>query len=216
MVQVKPGVILARALVNLSDTVTVTDPAVVAEAARAGAAHSRRAGARHQLSFAAANLAQALLMTGDWDTAEAELTPAIDGGGLADFEDLACYRAWLAALRGATAAAEATLADLPVLRASEGPEDQAIITVAEAFTAARGQSKDALRYALATLAHAGTLRLRNEALRWAWPLAARSAYELGDTFAAHELLTELDSCPPGYLAPLLRAERELARAPRRR
>ena len=61
-------------------------------------------------------------MTGDWDTAEHRLTPAIDGGGLANLEDLACYRAWLAALRGATATAEATLADLPVLRASEGPE----------------------------------------------------------------------------------------------
>ena len=32
-----------------------------------------------------------------------------------------------------------------------------------------------------TLAHADALGIRPRALRWAWPLAARAAYELGDT-----------------------------------
>jgi hypothetical protein len=105
------------------------------------------------------------------------------------------------------------LAGLPVLRASESHQDQAIISVAEAFTAASaGRPEDALRCARATLAHASALGLRHEALRWAWPLAARSAYELGDTAVARELLSQLDSYPPGHLAPMLRAERELARA----
>jgi hypothetical protein len=47
---------------------------------------------------------------------------------------------------------------------------------------------------------------------WAWPLAARAAHDLGDTIAIGELLTLLDSYQPGYLAPMLRAERDLARA----
>ena len=105
------------------------------------------------------------------------------------------------------------LAGLPVLRASESPQDQAIISVAEAFAAAAGgRSEDALRCARATLAQADALGLRHEALRGAWPLAARSADELGDTATARELLSQLDSHPPGHLAPMLRAERELARA----
>ena len=49
-------------------------------------------------------------MLGDWDTAEAELTQAADADGLADNEYLACCRAWLAALRGDAAAAQAVLA----------------------------------------------------------------------------------------------------------
>ena len=127
---------LGRALLNLSDAVTGTDPAAGAEAARAAAAQLRRAGARDLLAAAVGNLAQALLMTGDWDAAEAELAQAADADGLAGIEFLACYRAWLAALRGDAPAAQATLAGLADLRASDDPQDQALIAVAEAFTAA--------------------------------------------------------------------------------
>ena len=49
---------------------TGTDPAAGAEAARTAAGHLRRAGARDSLAIAIGNLAQALLMLGDWDTAE--------------------------------------------------------------------------------------------------------------------------------------------------
>jgi tetratricopeptide (TPR) repeat protein len=112
---------LGRALLNLSDTVTGTDPAAGAEAARAAAAQLRRTGHRRQLAVAVTNLAQALLMTGDWDAAEAELAQAADTDGLAGLEFLACSRAWLAALRGDAPAAQAALAGLADLRASEDP-----------------------------------------------------------------------------------------------
>ena len=49
-------------------------------------------------------------------------------------------------------------------------------------------------------------------MRWAWPLAARAAHDLGDTAATGELLALLDDYQPGHLAPMLRAERDLARA----
>jgi class 3 adenylate cyclase/predicted ATPase len=204
---------LGRALVNLSDAVTDTDPAAGAEAARAAATHSRRAGDRYKLAVAVENLAQALLMTGDWDTAEAELAQAADADGLAGIEPLACYRAWLAALRGDTAAAEAALAGLADLRASEGPQDQALIAVPEAFTAAaRRQPAAALRHARTALDHAAAIGISHEYLRWAWPLAARAAHDLADTATTRDLLALLDACPPGRLAPMQRAERDLARA----
>ncbi len=159
------------------------------------------------------NLAQALLMTGDWDTAEAELAQAIDADGLAGIEHLACYRAWLAALRGDTPTAQAALAALGDLRASEDPQDKATIAVAEAFTAAaRHQPAAALRHARAALAHAGALGISHEYLRWAWPLAARAAHDLTDTATTRELLALLDGYQPGQLAAMQRAERDLARA----
>ena len=204
---------LGRALLNLSDTVTGTDPAAAAEAARAAAAQLRRAGDRDLLAFAVVNLAQALLMTGDWDAAGAELAQAADADGLTDIEYLACYRAWVTALRGDAPAAEAALAGLGDLRASEDPQDQAFIAVAEAFTAAAlGQPAAALRRARTALDHAAALGISHEALRWAWPLAARAAYDLAETATVAELLAMLDGYRPGQLAPMQRAERDLARA----
>jgi class 3 adenylate cyclase/predicted ATPase len=204
---------LAHALINLSDTVTATDPAAGAEAARAAAAHSRRAGARDHLAAAVANVIQALMMTGDWDAAEATLAQSVDGDGLGDIEFLACYRAWLAALGGDTPAAQANLAGLVHLRASEDPQDKAFVEAVEAFTAAaRRQPAAALRHARSVLGHAGALGISHEYLRWAWPLAARAAYDLADTSTADGPLAMLDEYQPGNLAPMLRAERGLARA----
>jgi class 3 adenylate cyclase/predicted ATPase len=204
---------LGRALLNLSDAVTTTDPAAGAEAARAAAAHLRRAGARDFLAVAVMNLAQALLTTGDWDGAEAELAQAVHGDGLADMEFLACYRAWVAALRGDTQTAQAVLAGLGDLRASEDPQDPAMISVVEGFTAAAGrQPAAALRCARAALGQAGAVGISSDYLRWAWPLAARTAHDLGDISAIGELLALLDRYQPGQLAPMERAERDLARA----
>ena len=152
-------------------------------------------------------------MLGDWDAAEQELTQAADSDGLADYEFLACYRGWLAALRGDAATAQTMLAALADLRASEDPQDNSLISLVEAFAAAaRRQPQDALRHARATLAHANALGISPEDQRWAWPLAARAAYDLRDTAATGELLTLLDDYQPGHLAPMLRAERDLARA----
>ena len=201
---------VGSALLNLSDALMATDPAAAAEAARTAAGHGRRAGDRVQLAFAVVNLTVALLMLGDWDAAEGELSQAIDADGLADIEYLPCHRGWLAGLRGAAAAAEAILAGLPDLRASEDPQDKSLVSTVEAFTAAaRRQPQNALRHAQATLAQAGALGISHDCVRWAWPLAARAAHELGDTAAASELLALLDACPPGHLAPMLRAERHL-------
>jgi hypothetical protein len=99
------------------------------------------------------------------------------------------------------------------MRASEEPQSQAEISAAEAFVAvARHQPEAALRHARATLAYADVLGLTHEATRWAWPLAARAAWELDDTAATAELLAMLDALQPGRLPPMLRAERNLARA----
>jgi predicted ATPase len=204
---------IGRALLNLADALAVTDPPASAEAARTAAGHLRRAGARDLLAFAITNLVQALLMLGDWDAAQGELAKAADAEGLTDIGHVASYRGWIAALRGDTRTAETMLARMRDLPASEDPQDKATISVAEAFTAAaRGQPRDALRCARAALAHVGALGISHESLRWAWPLGARVAFDLRDTAAVDDLLAQLDAYQPGHLAPMLRAERDLARA----
>ena len=211
--QADDNLALGRALLNLADPLAVSDPAAAAEAARAAAGHLRRIGARDRLAFAISNLAQALLTLGDWDAVQAELTQAAEADGLADHGLLACDRGWLAALRGDTATAQTMLAGLGDLRASEDPQDKAEISVVEAFAAAaHRQPQDALRHARATLAHADALGISHEFLRWAWPLAARTAHDLGDTAAIRELLALLDPYQPGHLAPMQRAEGDLVRA----
>jgi class 3 adenylate cyclase/predicted ATPase len=204
---------LGTALVNLANILAITDPGAAAEDARAAAGHLRRVGDRDGVAFAITNLAQVLLILGDWDAAEAELTRAADADALADYEYLTCYRGWLAALRGDAAAAETVLAGLNDLRNSEDPQDKATISLVEAFAAtARRQPQTALGHARAILVHAGALGISHECLRWAWPLAAQAANDLGDTAAVGELLTLLDSYQPGHLPPLLKAERALVRA----
>ena len=159
------------------------------------------------------NLVCALLEVGDWDAADRELTEALDADGLADIELVTCYPGWLAALRGDADAAEAVLAALGELRDTEDLQDKATIGLVEGFAAAaRGQAADALRHARGLLAYADTVGISGESLRWAWPLAARAAYELRDTAATGELLAMLDSYLPGNLAPMQRAERDLVRA----
>jgi hypothetical protein len=204
---------LGRALLNLSDALAVTDPAAAAEAARTATEHLRRAGVPDHLTIAITNLVQALLLQGDWDAADSELTQEADSGALADQDFMALQRGWLAALRGDAATAGAILDGLGDLQASEDPQDKAMISVVEAFTAAaRGEPADALRHARTTLGYADALGISFEHMRWAWPLATRAAYDLSDRAATTELLALLDSEQPGHLAPMLRAERDLVRA----
>jgi class 3 adenylate cyclase/tetratricopeptide (TPR) repeat protein len=200
-----------RALLNLADSLAPTDAVGAQEAARSAVQHLRRTGARDYLAFAVGNLAQALVLLGDWDAAENELSQAVDSAGSADI--LSCNHGWLAALRGDAATAEADVAGLRDMQASEVPQDQVTVLTVQAFAAAaRRQPEGALRHARAMLDHVRAIGIGHECIRWGWPLAARAAHELGDTAAIHDLLSLLNGYPPGYLAPMLRAERELVLA----
>jgi class 3 adenylate cyclase/predicted ATPase len=204
---------LGRTLNNLSAMVAETDPAAAAEAARTAAGHLRRAGAREYLAVSLFNLGQALLMLGEWDAAEAEFAQAADADGLAGNETIINHQAWLAAIRGDADRAQALLTAMPDMRASEEPQTKALVMIVEVFiAAARGEPETTLRRAQTTLAYAEALGIAHEATRWAWPLAARTAWELGDVATSKELLAMLDALQPGRLPPMLRAERDLARA----
>jgi class 3 adenylate cyclase/tetratricopeptide (TPR) repeat protein len=200
------------ALLNLADAEADTDAPAAADHARAAAGQLRRAGASRYLAFAIANLAQALLMLGDWGGAEAELA-SVDADGLAAFDYVVGYRGLLAALRGDIVTAEICRDGLGDLRASEDAQDKTMVGIVEAFIAvACGQREAALRQALDTLSLADTLGMTADNIRWAWPLAVRTAWDLGDGAATAKLLGMIDARQPGQVSPLLWAERDLARA----
>lgn len=202
---------LANVLLNLAAAIEPADPAAAAEISRTAVAHARQVGDRDTLAYAVGNLAEALLALGEWNAVEDELIHAADADGLADYEHLARDRARLAALRGEAETADALLAALPALRASDNSEDKARNSEVDAFAAAaRRCPEDALRHAHASLAYADAVG--PGFLRWVWSLGARAAYELGDADITDELLALLDSHPPGHLVPMLHAERDLARA----
>jgi class 3 adenylate cyclase/tetratricopeptide (TPR) repeat protein len=207
----------SRALLNLSSWTLGTDPVGAAAAGRTAAEGARQRGDRYYLPTAVANHVVALLLTGEWDEAENVLRHAVDDEGLSD-ESLssayvAIYAAILPALRGDVAAADGAVASMAAMRTSEDPQDLASANIVDAFcAAARNESAEALRHARAALAHAPALGVSHECVLWSWPLAARTAHDLGDTTTLLELLAVLDEYPVGHVPPLLRAERSLARA----
>ncbi len=204
---------LCTALGNLSDVLSGTDPAAAADAARAAVEQARRIGARRYFGGSTWNLSIALLELGEWDEVAALLEAAIDQDDLGGEEDIRWTQAWLAALRGDGEQASAILASLASPRTTERVDDRAYAALLEAFIAfALGRPADALAHARSVLSHAPAIGIRREQVRWAWPLAARLAAELGETATLAELLALLDAQPAGQLPPLLRAEHSLARA----
>ena len=151
-------------------------------------------------------------MPGSGTTRDRVLHETINTDQLADLGIRGVIASLLAALRGDLADA-ATYAELPGLRASEDPQDLSGTALCDAFlAAAQNRYADSLDHARAVLAHAPTLGIRLTFVRWAWPLATRSAHDLGAIDTVIELIALLDAHPVGHLPPLLRAERDLAQA----
>jgi class 3 adenylate cyclase/predicted ATPase len=201
--------LLGKAVLNLG--AVLIDPTAAVEASRTAAGHFRRVGNPDCVGAAIGNLANALMQLGDWDAAEEELTQAMASGELAEHGDIARLRAELAALRGDAAAAETMFEGLRDGSASEEAQHLASVSHLEAIiAAARDQPADALHHARRALAHVDAL-----GIGWlveAWELAARAAFAVRDIAASRELLALLDSQQSGHTDPLLRAERDLARA----
>jgi hypothetical protein len=196
----------ARGQLNLSDTLLSVDPQAAAEAARAGMAHSRRIGYLDLVAFAAANLIQALLLTGDWDGARQVYTTAIREDGLDQHRALAACAALLHAMSGSRDLAEV----LTVLRddATEDPQERAMTATALAAAAAlAGHHQQSLDQAAQAVGFGEALGLRNDGVRWAWPIAASAALALGDAAEVRSLLEWIGKYPSGHTPQVLRAEK---------
>jgi hypothetical protein len=177
-------------------------------------------GNRYNLSAAVANLAVALLLTGEWDEAERVVRHSAESDGFepgsVEFVYIAMYGIVLPALRGDREAIYESTADLDAARASEDAQEISLALIVDMFQAVgRGEWLEALARAQLVLAYADTLGIASESVVWAWPVAVRGAFSIDDAVTVDELLAQLDGYPVGHVPPLLRAERSLARAKRR-
>src|SRR4051794_18795679 len=204
---------LGITLMNLADVLTPIDPAEAAETARAAAAELRRSGFSGYLIYALANFATANLELGDWAAADTTLNVTAEEDGLGERPEIACYRAWLAALSGDAERAQELLAGLGPFLDNEAPQERSFILLAKAFAALAARDPvEALQHAQGVLAYERTVSVSSEQQRWAWPVATRCAHVLGDADVVRDLLAMLDAYRPGELVPLLHAERALAGA----
>ncbi|HZG96843.1 MAG TPA: adenylate/guanylate cyclase domain-containing protein [Nocardioidaceae bacterium] len=203
----------ATAYLNLGDSLVTTDPGAAVEASRAAISLSRRIGHRYAMGVAQANLIQALLLTGDWIEADQVYTRGVTEDGHADDPALAFSAAILFALRGDEARLSAAMAIVDNFAGSEDTQDIAEHATAMAAAAALdGSHERALSHARVSLAQAGAVNLRHDAIRWVWPIAADAALALEDDAEVLRLLDWLDDHPPGHIPPVLRAERLRVRA----
>ncbi len=200
---------LSTAQVNLADVLVRSDPQAAAEAARSAAAHARRTGARASLGMAVGNLATALIEVGEWDEAEAVVRDAREVDHL-DHIFVHALAGWLAGLRGHGEQVAVVQESLARHRQSESAQDRADLDFVDALAAlCSGDVVGALGHAMAVLERASSLGIGADVPRWAWPLAARAAWSLGERTTLERLLAMLDAHPVGHVPPVLRAERQL-------
>ncbi len=203
---------LGRAQVNLADVLVKTDPEAATHAARSAVANCRRTGRRELLSYASANLAIALLELGEWDEAADVLRDALEVDHL-DHWFVRAVDGWFAGLRGDGERASAAQESLTRYGQSEDPQQQSQLGLLDAASAVcAGDVASALGYAVGALEKAEALGVGADAMRLAWPLAARAARNLGERATLERLTAMLDAHPTGHLPPVLRTERRLVAA----
>jgi class 3 adenylate cyclase/predicted ATPase len=197
---------------NLADLLARTDPRRAAEVAKGAADNARRLGRGPDLGLAVANMAIALLELGEWDEAGAALRQVEEQDHVED-EDVIRLTGWLAGLRGDPAGVAEALGRMPAMRANEEAQARASIGFLRALGAsAAGNRRVALDSIMDVLALNGVIGVGHESQRWGWPLAARTARQLGERAVMDTLDGMLDQHPAGHLPPVLRAQRQLARA----
>jgi tetratricopeptide (TPR) repeat protein len=196
----------ARAQLNLADALLSVDAQASAEAARAAMVHSRRIGYLDLLGYTMANLIQALLMTGDWESARQVHATATTQDELGDHRAVAQCAAVLYALSGD----DTRLAEvLSIIERgeTEDPQDRAMTAMALGAAAAlAGDHADAVRHASRAVSHGSVLGPRNDGVRWAWPIAADAALALREVAEVTRLLEWIGGYPPGHVPQVLRAE----------
>ena len=191
-----------RAFLNLSDCLLTINPAEAAETAASAVASCRRVGDRYNLPVAVSNHMQALLFTGDWDTAEESFTSQDEPRPFPFTAVL--LRAFRGDLKGVADLLPASEQDW--LDTEDSQDIAAAATALAAAAACGGEHPRALAKAQRALSYADALGLRHEGIRWAWPLAGDAALALGELAELDQLIQWLDNHPPGQVPAVLRAE----------
>jgi class 3 adenylate cyclase/predicted ATPase len=183
---------------NLADVLVETDAAASAEVAFEAVANARRTGNRWLLPTAILNLVHALLLTGDWDTAEAECLREIDPQR--PHPVIGCALFMVRWLRGEGPLDELHEAIVP-RSPSEDAQELAIVESLHALLAdTHGDHEKVVAHTESTLALSDKLSPSFEAIRWTWPVGVEAALALGDGTHVTQFLDWFDGHPVGHLA----------------
>jgi hypothetical protein len=196
---------VAAAGLNLADSLVLTDPWAAVEVARGSLADARRIGSEFLLPVALTNLMQALLLTGGWDEAAAEVDKERHRDRLT--QEFAYCIVLFDSIRGHLDGLDELVAQLAEGADTEDEQVRrlALMTLA-AHAAAAGDHVSALAGAREAL-DANTLPCSHEMVRWAWSIACEAAFALDKVEEVERLLAWLDAYPIGYLANVQVVER---------
>jgi tetratricopeptide (TPR) repeat protein len=209
------SVTVAEAYLNLANTLNVDRPAEAIEPSRRAHDILSQLGDRYSIGTAVANLAFAQLAVGDWDAAHDTLFDLPHPQVVEHDRLVVATQVMLLGLRGDVEAANALPARLDTFSTTnDDPQFRAMMLTSRAFAAAaRDDRAEALRHALECLdlGH-GVLPFGADDGRWTWPLAARTAHELGQFDVEVSLVEMCEQLPVAQPAPMQRAEAKLIRA----
>jgi hypothetical protein len=201
----------ARACLNLGDAVSWDHPREALEHALEAEGLSREGGFRYYLGFSVVNIALCSLLTGDWTLAEEIMTRAMDEDDLGDMSIVPPTAAVVWALRGDPARSRDALA--AVDDSPRDPQERAFLDYARAVLAyVGGDVATAAANGVSAATTSAQVGVHSDVFVASWPLAARTAQEIGDQPLFDTLLDLLDGRHAGVVPPLVRAERQLALA----
>ncbi|MBF4767086.1 AAA family ATPase [Nocardioides agariphilus] len=201
----------ARALLNLGDAVTSTDPAECLRLSLQVIELARLTGGHYWLLYGTSNGVLAALVTGDWDIAAGLVEGALEDDALIDVGILVPTAAIVWALRGKAEQAHALLVAMQVVE--RDAQESAYLDYAWAVVLeAEGDLAGTLEHAQRSAETSMRIGLHSDIFRMAWPLAARAAHANHDDAATKALLAMLEGRLPGEFPPVVRAELALAGA----
>lgn len=204
------GVLRARANVlraraNLTELLVSAHPMVAVDEGRRAAEDGKRLGNRTFLQVVLPNLAQALLLTGQWDDVDALYADA-GSYGLAGDPFMAAVMVALNSYRGDRERVLALGELIAPLADYEDPQSRSWSATFTAFlNEAEGDPAKALARAKEALGYVDVVGLNTEVMRFAWPLAVDAAIRLEDQQGKMALLDWLQVYPPGRLSGLTNA-----------
>jgi hypothetical protein len=203
---------LSGVLLNLSDCLLSLSIEEAIEPARQAIALARRRGSKYMLALGTGNLAQALLLAGDWDRVE-ELMTESEREGVRQMP----YCAWPAGLlgyyRGDVAAVKRMTAEIAPLSGSQDPQDILNIALADVLlAAAEGRGQVALDSTWTILDGSHSSEVSAEFFRYAVPIALDIAFALDGLDEVRRLTAWIRSVPRGQHHPLTASAADLAEA----
>jgi hypothetical protein len=199
-------------LLNLSDCLLPLSIEEAIDPARQAIALARRRGSKFMLAMGTGNLAQALILAGDWDAVDVVMTEA-EREGVRQMPYCGWPTGLLGFYRGEPDKIRQSHLELSVLAGSQDPQDISNMALADVLLAGgEGRHRDLLDVVWGILDGSTPQEESSEFFRYAVPIAIDTAFDLDDLADAQRLIDWVRAIPRGHHFPLTVAAADLAEA----